>query len=71
MKYTLIILGCLIINTAVAQDTGTGIFNFSGDIGNPAIAGSSDYDKESQSYSIKGSGYNIWFERDEFHYQYN
>ncbi len=71
MKYTIIILGCLIISTAAAQNTGNGIFNFSRDIGNPAIAGSSAYDSESQSYSMKGSGYNIWFERDEFHYQYN
>ena len=28
------------------------------------------YDEGSQTYSIKGGGYNIWFERDEFQYAY-
>ncbi len=33
--------------------------------------GSATYNSGDQSYSIRGSGYNIWFERDEFHYLYN
>jgi TolB protein len=48
-----------------------GIFEDHVDVGNPKLAGSVIYDQDSQTYTLKGSGYNIWFERDEFHYAYN
>ncbi|NND34930.1 MAG: TolB family protein [Saprospiraceae bacterium] len=41
------------------------------DIGNPKIKGSSGYDMSTQVYTLQGSGYNIWFERDEFHFRYD
>ncbi|HXO75670.1 MAG TPA: hypothetical protein VN824_10555, partial [Puia sp.] len=47
-----------------------GIFENSIDIGNPKVAGSASYDESTQSYSIKGGGSNIWFNRDEFHFVY-
>jgi TolB protein len=47
-----------------------GIFENSVDIGNPKVAGSASYDESAQSYSIKGGGSNIWFNRDEFHFLY-
>src|SRR5258708_6382987 len=47
-----------------------GIFENSVDIGNPKVAGSASYDGSTQSYSIKGGGSNIWFNRDEFHFVY-
>jgi Tol biopolymer transport system component len=53
-----------------AQDKGAGIFSNSSDIGNPANKGSALYDAADQIYTLKGSGYNIWFERDEFQYLY-
>ena len=46
-------------------------FSNNSDIGNPKKAGSAVYNPADQSYNIKGGGYNIWFERDEFHYLYN
>ncbi len=48
----------------------TGIFTNHADIGNPKIKGSAQYDEGAQSYTLKGGGYNIWFNRDEFHYLY-
>lgn len=45
-----------------------GVFDQSLDIGKPKLAGSSDYNKKTKEYTLKGSGYNIWFERDEFQY---
>jgi len=48
-----------------------GIFGNSRDIGNPKKAGASSYDPSDQSYTLKGSGYNIWFGRDEFRFLYN
>ena len=55
----------------MAQKGSTGMFQNSIDIGNPKNAGSVSYNGADQSYSLKGSGYNIWFARDEFHYLYN
>ncbi len=51
-----------------AQENSTGVFANAGDVGNPAIKGSSSYDPVNQVYTLKGAGYNIWFNRDEFHY---
>jgi len=55
----------------MGQQSSTGIFQNSADIGNPKHEGSASYTTSDQSYSLKGSGYNIWFARDEFHYLYN
>lgn len=42
------------------------IFTDNGDIGAVKIAGSSIYDSGEQSYTLSGSGTNMWFEKDEF-----
>lgn len=65
--------------TVIAVLAGTGssnaqlsdIFIYKNDIGKPANPGSFVYNPREQSYLMRGSGYNIWFERDEFHYMYN
>lgn len=71
MKPVFIFMLSIILNIASAQNTPVGIFQSSSDIGKPKKAGSAVYDKADQSYTLKGAGYNIWFERDEFHYLYN
>jgi TolB protein len=71
MRRVLFFLGLLLINTAMAQNPSTGIFTNDSDIGNPKIHGSSSYNAADQAYTLRGAGYNIWFERDEFHYLYN
>lgn len=72
MKNLLTLLwSCAIVISVSAQDPTTGVFAHQGDIGIPKIAGSSSFDTESESYTLRGAGYNIWFERDEFHYLYN
>ncbi|MFH0842238.1 MAG: hypothetical protein V1903_06415 [Bacteroidota bacterium] len=65
----LLILAFLALDSIYGQTAG--IFDNSRDIGNPAKAGTSSYEPSDQSYKLKGSGYNIWFERDEFHFLYN
>ena len=47
-----------------------GEFDLNADIGTPKLTGSSEYEKETATYTIKGGGYNIWFERDEFQFLY-
>lgn len=71
MKYTMLV--CLLLSKifTIAQSNSTGIFNNHADIGKPKIKGDVTYNTTNQTYDIKGSGYNIWFNRDEFHYAYN
>ncbi len=71
MKSSIILLLSFLFQIAVAQSGRVGIFQFNTDIGKPKKAGSAVYNPSDQSYAIKGAGYNIWFERDEFHYVYN
>ncbi len=53
-----------------SQSNKVGIFDNQQDIGYVKHAGSSTYDEVTQSYIIKGSGANIWFNEDQFHYTY-
>lgn len=71
MKYIILLSLSVCFNCLFSQDASVGIFRFSSDIGNPKNHGSSVFNKTDQVYSIKGSGYNIWFTRDELHYLYN
>ncbi len=71
MKYTLFLIFSLTIGSSLTKGQPTGIFSTSADIGNPKIHGTSVYNQADQSYTLKGSGYNIWFERDEFHFLFN
>src|SRR6476469_4193817 len=49
---------------------GIGYFDTSGDIGTPAIAGSTTYDAGMQTYTLTGAGTNMWSTKDEFHFAY-
>ncbi|HLO58511.1 MAG TPA: hypothetical protein VK179_07200 [Bacteroidales bacterium] len=69
MKVITLILASAMITGSFAQ-TPVGVFESHSDIGNPKHAGSTVFDESSQTYTMKGAGYNIWFERDEFQYAY-
>jgi len=58
----------IVFNSASAQTDTIGLFDHHEDIGHPKHAGSALYDKVTHSYTLKGSGYNIWFNRDEFQF---
>ncbi len=45
-----------------------GVFTDHNDIGTPKNSGSVQYDSVTQSYLMAGSGTNMWFDRDEFHF---
>ncbi len=60
----------LIVATTLAQEP-VGIFSNHVDIGKPKLAGTTTYNSDDQSYTLKGGGYNIWFGRDEFQYAFN
>ena len=66
-KLNLIIITILLwSNSVLAQQM---FQKYSGqDIGNPKNKGEFLFDKEMQKFTLTGSGYNIWFARDEFYF---
>ena len=68
MRLFTTILFLVMFNLAFAQQ---GIFQTNKDIGNPKLSGSVTYDNNTQMYTLKGAGANIWGQKDEHHYCYN
>lgn len=70
MKVLTLVLLLFFCHFTFAQTNPVGIFQNAADIGNPKLKGSSKYDEGTQTYTLRGGGYNIWFNRDEFQYAY-
>ena len=68
-KFILLFCITLFFDRSIAQHP-VGIFDDHLDIGNPKLKGDASYDEKTQTYSLAGAGYNIWFNRDEFHFAY-
>ena len=68
MRIKLLALSFLLTIGITNAQNPVGIFSDHGDVGNPKNKGGATYNEQTQTYSIKGAGYNIWFERDEFHF---
>ncbi len=62
----LVILFLSPLSWARAQELG--VFSSASDIGRVLIPGAATYIPKTQQYIISGSGYNVWNDRDEFHY---
>ncbi len=45
-----------------------GVFDGQSDVGGALVPGSASYDPATKQYTINSAGYNIWYNRDEFHY---
>lgn len=54
--------------TACNSEPDLGIFEGNTDIGSVGQAGSVEFDSSDSSYTVSGSGTNMWFDSDEFHY---
>jgi TolB protein len=70
MKFITTLLLLCFCQIIYGQGARTGIFDNHADIGNPKLKGAASYDEASQTYYLKGAGFNIWFNRDEFQYLY-
>jgi hypothetical protein len=66
----LLLLCCLVSAATTYCQKPVGIFEDHRDIGNPKMQGDASYDASTQSYTLKGGGANIWFNKDEFHFLY-
>ncbi|HXD79239.1 MAG TPA: hypothetical protein VN616_15585 [Puia sp.] len=64
------VLALSVAPAAARAQHPVGIFDDHLDIGNPKLSGDASYDSATQSYTIKGGGSNIWFNRDEFQFVY-
>jgi Tol biopolymer transport system component len=58
----------LLIPSISSQPDSLGLFDGHNDIGEVKRQGSVTYDSQKQEYTIKGSGANMWADRDEFHF---
>ncbi|MBZ4676053.1 MAG: biopolymer transporter TolR [Anaerophaga sp.] len=69
-KLLALIFAAFLINSFImdAQVPDTGIFALHDDIGETGIPGNALYSPEKQNYSITGSGENVWFGEDAFHF---
>lgn len=56
--------------TIMSSDSNIGIFENKTNVGDPKIKGSTEYNAKNQEYTLTGSGFNMWFEKDEFQYAY-
>jgi regulation of enolase protein 1 (concanavalin A-like superfamily) len=59
---------CLLSASAFSQSGKLGVFTNSGDVGGPAIKGSTTFDAGRGEYRITGSGENMWAKQDQFQY---
>ncbi len=66
--FTLFLLLFSIAPPSFSQNSSLGQFESQTDIGNVKFKGSTSYNPETQTYTIMGSGYNMWFDHDEFHF---
>ncbi|HEX4850137.1 MAG TPA: biopolymer transporter Tol, partial [Puia sp.] len=51
-----------------SDNTPIGIFEGRSDVGAALVPGSSNYNAATKQYTIVSAGYNVWYQRDEFHY---
>jgi len=63
-----LMLVCLLSASGLAQSSTLGIFTNSGDVGGPALKGSTEFSASDGQYKITGSGANIWAKQDQFQY---
>ena len=64
----ILLIGYLFAATGLAQSGNLGTFTNSGDVGNPAIKGSTVFDAAKGEYRMTGAGANIWAAADQFQY---
>lgn len=70
LSNTISFLVLVLLTSSAFSQQSLGIFEGQADIGAKVKAGSGVYIPQSDQYVISGSGYNIWFDHDEFHFVY-
>ena len=71
MKYSFVMAASIMASMVLGScnsEPNLGIFTASGDIGNVGQKGSLEFNPSDSSYTLSGSGTNMWFDSDQFHY---
>jgi hypothetical protein len=69
MALTMRMLLVMVLSAGVSAQSGAlGLFTMSGDVGNPAIKGSTTFDPATGEYRMTGAGANMWARDDQFQY---
>jgi hypothetical protein len=63
-----VLLAGFLAAAALPQTAPVGIFTGSADIGAPPLKGSAAYDPATKTYTVTGTGADIWAKQDQFHY---
>jgi TolB protein len=71
LRFSAVIASLAATGLAAAQGQAVGLFEGQTDVGRVSRRGSASYDPARQQYTITGSGANMWFDHDEFHYVWN
>jgi Tol biopolymer transport system component len=66
-----LVAAAFFVAQSVFADSSVGQFANHGDIGGPAIAGSTSFDPTIQTYRMSGSGINLWGSSDQFQFAWN
>jgi len=66
MKTIITFVAAMFFLSASAQQSKNGVFDGFGDVGNPKLKGSFEYNPSSNVYTLTGAGTNMWFNSDEF-----
>jgi len=68
MKAMMILVASMLLAGACVSDkqSKNGLFEGSGDVGNPKLSGSFEYNPSSKVYTLTGAGTNMWSTSDEF-----
>jgi hypothetical protein len=65
---TLAVFAALALSAGSSQAQKIGIFDGQQDVGTALHAGSAEFDSAHNTYSVTGSGENMWFSEDDFNY---
>ena len=61
-------IGCCMIISSMGFSQQAGIFDGQSDVGKVTHKGNTIYNANTETYTVSGSGANIWFTNDEFHF---
>lgn len=66
--FMFLVLSACQSGSSMSNETDIGAFDGAADIGEPGQPGTTVYDSIKQIYTLTGSGDNIWFDKDQFHF---
>jgi hypothetical protein len=57
-----------VVSARAGESGAVGLFEQHGDVGGVGLPGSAAYDKDTQEYRLSASGYDMWYDHDDFHF---